>query len=322
MNRRRLLGALCAAPFTCVVLAQPRARLTIGVLTLGVDTRSRHLEALRQGLREHGYVEGGNLRVEYRFAEGHADRLAHMAAELVKLGVDVMVTESTPAAIAASKATKSMPIVMALSTNPVKAGLAASLARPGGNVTGLTLAGAERAAKQVQILKESLPSATSLAVMYAPRANIEIDLAEAQDTARSTGLALQLFELKTPQDFERTFDAIARARPSGVMTIGHGMFLGNRGRIVEFCMKAKLPGVFPEREFAEAGGLMTYGPDLTANFRRVGAYVDRIVKGARPGDLPIEQPTKWELVVNLRTARALGIKVPGAVLVRADELIE
>jgi putative tryptophan/tyrosine transport system substrate-binding protein len=211
---------------------------------------------------------------------------------------------------------------MAVASNPVKAGLAASLARPGGNVTGLTLTGAERAAKQVQILKECLPGATSMALIYAPRANIESDLAEARSSARSMGLAVHLFEVIRPQDFENTFDAIARARPSAVMTIGHGMLLGNRQRIVDFCLKTKLPGVFPEREFAEAGGLMTYGPDLAANFRRVGAYVDRIVKGARPGELPIEQPTKWELVVNLRTARALGIKIPGTVLVRADEVIQ
>jgi putative ABC transport system substrate-binding protein len=303
-------------------IAQPRSVLTIGVLTLGVDTGSPHLEALRQGLREHGYIDGKNVRFEYRFADGHADRLPHMVADLVMLNVGIIVTESAPAAVAASKATKTIPIVMAVAIDPVKAGLVASLARPGGNVTGLTLAGAQRAAKQVQTLKEALPGATSMALVYAPRANIESDLAEARTTARAMGLALHLFEVIRPQDFEKTFDAIARARPSAVMTIGHGMLLGNRRRIVEFCLKEKLPGVFPEREFAEAGGLMAYGPDLAANFRRVGAYVDRIVKGARPGELPIEQPTKWELVVNLRTAHALGIKIPGTVLVRADEVLQ
>lgn len=322
MNRRQVLAALCAGPFMHHTIGQQPTVLTVGVLTLGVDARSPHLEALRQGMREHGYIEKSNVRFEYRFADGHADRLPSMAAQLVSQNVNLIVTESAPAAIAASKATKTIPIVMAVATNPVSAGLAASLARPGGNVTGLTLAGAERAAKQVQIFKEGLPSATTLAVMYASRANIESDLAEATDTARAMGLALQLFELKGPQDFEKIFDAIVRARPSGMMTIGHGMLLGNRQRIVEFCLAAKLPGVFPEREFAEAGGLMTYGPDLAANFRRVGAYVDRIVKGARPGDLPIEQPTKWELVVNLRTAQALGIKIPGTVLVRADTVIQ
>ena len=322
MNRRQLLGVLCVAPYMNAAVAQPRTALTIGVLTLGVDSGSTHFEALRQGMRQHGYTDGLNVRYEYRFADGHADRLAAMAAELVRLKVDLIVTESAPAAIAASKATKSLPIVMAVASDPVKAGLAASLARPGGNVTGLTIAGAERAAKQVQVLKEGLPDATSVAVIYAPRANIESDLAEAQNSARSMSLALQLFEVSSPHDFENTFGAITYAKPSAVMTIGHGMLLGNRRRITDFCLKAKLPGVFPEREFAEAGGLMTYGPDLAANFRRVGAYVDRIVKGAQPGDLPVEQPTKWELVVNLRTAQALGIKLPGAVLVRADEVIQ
>lgn len=322
MNRRRLLGALCAGPLIQAAIAQPRSVLTIGVLTLGVDTGSPHLEALRQGLRDHGYIEGRNVRLDYRFADGHADRLAPMVAELLKRNVDLIVTESALAAVAASKATKTIPIVMAVATNPVIAGLAASLARPGGNVTGLTLAGAERTAKQIQMLKESLPAATSMAVLYAPRADIEADLAEATSSARSLVLALQLFELTGPQDFDKTFDAIARARPSAVMSIGHGMLLGNRQRIIDFCLKAKLPGVFPTREFADDGGLMSYGPDLAANFRRVGAYVDRIVKGARPGDLPIEQPTKWELVVNLRTAQALGIKIPGTVLVRADTVIQ
>lgn len=322
MNRRRLLCALCAAPFTGVAGAQQRAILTIGVLTLGVDSRSPHLEALRQGLREHGYVEGKNVRLEYRFADAHADRLAPMAAELVQLNVGLIITESTPAALAASRATKSIPIVMALGTNPVIVGLAASLARPGGNFTGVTLAGAQRSAKQVQILRESLPGATSLAVLYAPRTDIQMELAEARDAARSAHLAVQLFEVARPEDLEKTFDAIARAKPSAVMTIGHGMLLGNRQRIVEFCLKNRLPAVFPEREFAQVGGLMAYGPDLAANFHRAASYVDRIAKGAKPGDLPIEQPTKWELVVNLRTAQALGIKIPGTVLVRADAVIE
>lgn len=298
------------------------AILTVGVLTLGVSGRSPHLEALRQGLREHGYVDGKNARFEYRFAEGHADRLAPMAAQLVELKVRLIVTESAPAALAASRVTKSIPIVMAVVSDPVAAGFAASLARPGGNLTGLTLAGAERSAKQVEVLKQCLPAATSMAIIYAPRATIGTDLEEARSTGGALGIALQFFEVTSPEDLDKTFDAIVRARPSAVMTIGHGLLLGNRRRIVEFCLKNRLPAVFPEREFAEAGGLLSYGPDLVANFRRVGSFVDRITKGAAPGDLPIEQPTKWELVVNLRTAQALGIKIPGSVLVRADEVIQ
>jgi ABC-type uncharacterized transport system substrate-binding protein len=301
---------------------QPASVPKIGILTIGVGAASPYLEALRQGLREHGYIEGKNIVLEYRFAQGHSDRLPGLAAEIVRLNPNVIVTEGTSTVLAVSQATKKIPIVMALATDPVKAGLVASLARPGGNITGLTLTGAERTAKQLQLLKESLPRASTVAVIYAPRANIEDDLKEARDTARSLGLALQFFEVRSPQDFEAIFDAVASARPSAVITIGHGMFLGNSKRIVEFALKSKLPAVFPQREFVEAGGLMAYGPDIGSNFRRAASFVDKILKGAKPGDLPIEQPTKWGLVVNLRTAQALGLKIPGTVLVRADELIQ
>jgi putative ABC transport system substrate-binding protein len=202
-------------------------------------------------------------------------------------------------------------------------GLAASLARPGGNVTGLTLAGANRTAKQLQLLKESVPSTNTVAVIYNPaRPDIDDELKEARETARSLGLAIQFTIIRSPDDLAAAFDAIANARPSGVITIGHGMLLGSSKRIVEFALKNRLPGVFPEREFAEAGPLMAYGPDIGSNFRRAAWYVDKIIKGAKPADLPIEQPTKWGLVVNLRTASALGLKIPGTVLVRADEIIQ
>ena len=302
--------------------AQPAPTVKIGVITLGVGPRSPYFEAFRRGLREFGYVEGKNVSFEYRFADGHVERFPAMAAELVRLRMNLIVTESTPAAVAVSKATRNIPIVMAVGTDPVTAGLVPSLARPGGNVTGLTLAGAERAAKQLQVLKESLSSVRTVAVLYAPRVNIEFDVKEVRDTARAIGLELQFFEVRGPQELDATFDAVAKARPGAVISIGHGMLLGNSKRIVEFTLKNKLPGVFPEREFAEAGGLMAYGPDIAAHFRRAAGYVDRILKGARPGDLPIEQPTTWELVVNLRTAQALGIKIPGTVLVRADQVIQ
>jgi len=322
MNRRTLLAVLCAIVFISAAEAQQHAVLKIGVITLGVASSSPYLEELRQGLRDHGYIEAKNMIFEHRDAQGNIERLPGMAAELVRLNVKLIITESTPAAVAVSKATKSIPIVMAVGADPVMAGLAASLARPGGNVTGLTLAGAQRTAKQLQLLKEGLPNTSTVAVLYGARAHIEVELTEARDTARSLGLALQFFEVRTPRDFEATFDALAAARPSAMITIGHGMLLGNSKRIVEFALKYKLPAVFPEREFVEAGGLMAYGPDIGSNFRRAAAYVDKILKGAKPADLPIEQPTKWGLVVNLRTATALGLKIPGAVLVRADEVIQ
>ena len=320
MNRRAALAGLMVLALASATEAQQVQR--IGILTLGIGPASPSFAAFRQGLREHGYIEGKNIAIEYRFAEGHADRLPGMAAELVRLNPRIVVTESGPAAIAVSKATKAIPIVMAIGTNPVELGLAASLARPGGNVTGLTLAGAERTAKQLQLLKESLPQAATVAVIYAPRSNIDVDLKEARDTARSTGLTLQFYEVRRPQDFEATFHAVAGARPSSLITIGHGMLYGARKEVVEFTQRNKLPAVFPEREFVEDGGLMAYGPDIGYSFRRAATYVDKILKGAKPGDLPIEQPTKWGLAVNLRTAKTLGIKIPGSVLVRADEIIQ
>jgi putative ABC transport system substrate-binding protein len=324
LKRRALLAGLCAIGVTCAAEAQQLANVPkIGVITLGVGASSPYLEELRQGLREHGYIEGKNIVLEYRFAQGHSDRLPGMAAELVRLNVNVIITESAPAASAVSQATKKIPIVMAVVTNPVRMGLAASLARPGGNVTGLTLAGAARTAKQLQLLKESVPSTSTVAVIYNPmRPDIEDELKEATEAARSLGLALKFFVVRTPHDFDATFEAVASARPGGVITIGHGMLLGNSKGIVDFALKNRLPGVFPEREFAEAGGLMAYGPDIGSNFRRAASFVDKILKGAKPADLPIEQPTKWGLVVNLRTAKALGLKIPGSVLVRADELIQ
>jgi putative ABC transport system substrate-binding protein len=281
------------------------------------------MQAFRQGLKEHGYVEGKDVFVEYRFADGHIERLAGLAAELVKLELRMIVTESTPAALAVSRATKTTPIVMAVGSNPVHAGLAASLARPGGSLTGVTFSGADRTAKQLQVLKESLPGATSVAVIYnAARQGIESELREASETARAIGLIIQNVAVRTPDELTAAFDAIAKARPTALVTIGDGMLLGSSRRIAQFSLQAKLPAVFPEREFAEAGGLMAYGPDIGWNFRRSAWYVDRILKGAKPADLPIEQPTKWGLVVNLRTAKALGLTIPGSVLVRADEVIQ
>lgn len=281
------------------------------------------MHAFRQGLREHGYVEGKDVVIEHRTADGHIQRLPRLAAELVKLDAKVIVTESTPAAMAATKATQSIPIVMAVGTNPVATGLAASLARPGGNVTGVTLSGANRMAKQIQLVKETLPSAASVAVIYNPARNgVEEDVNEAAHAARALGLAMHLVAVSSPDGLSAAFESVAKARASALTSIGDGMLLGSSRRIAEFSANARLPAVFPEREFAEAGGLMAYGPDIGWNFRRAAWYVDRILKGAKPAELPFEQPTKWGLVVNLRAAKALGLTVPGTVLVRADEVIQ
>jgi len=325
MKRRTLLAGLCAIVFMCTAQAQQSAAVPkIGVLTMGMGVSSPHLEAFRQGLREHGYIEGKTIVLEYRFAQGHVDRLPGLAAELVRLNVNVILTEGVPTALAANQATREIPIVIGGgAADPVKAGLAASLARPGGNVTGVSFSGANRTGKQLQLLKESVPSAVIVAVLYNPtRPDIEDELKEASETARSLGLGLKLVAVRSPDDFDTAFEAVKGARSSGMITIGHGMFLGNSKRVVDFALKNRLPGVFPEREFADAGGLMAYGPDIGSNFRRAASFVDRILRGAKPSDLPIELSTKWGLVVNLRTAKVLGLKIPGSVLVRADEVIQ
>ena len=304
--------------------AQPLAKFArIGVLTLAVAPSTPLAEAFRQGLREHGYVEGQNLAFEYRYAEGRADRLPALAAELVRLKVDVIVTESNMAALAAKRATETIPIVMAIAGDPVKAGVVGSLARPGGNVTGLTLMHPELSGKRLQLLKEAVPRIALVAVIWNPTDPAAVDfLRETEVAARSLGLRLHAIEARAPAELDAAFKAVADARPSAFFTLPGGMFQDNQTRILEFAKKNRLPGVFPNRVFVEAGGLISYGPNLAASSRRAAAFVDKLLKGAKPADLPIEQPTKFELVVNLKTARALGLTIPASVLVWADQAIE
>ena len=323
MTKRALAAGLCAILFPYAAQAQQSTIPKIGVLTLGVPASSPHTKAFLDGLKEHGYLAGRDVAVEYRFADGRAERLPGLASELVKLKVSVIVTESTPAAQAASAVTNTIPIVMAVGNDPIAAGLAASLARPGGNFTGVTLAGANRTAKQLQLVKEVLPDARSVAVVYnAGRRGVEAELKEATETARASGLVVSMIGVTGPDRLMEALESVAKARPSALITVGDGMLLGSSKHIAEFSVKARLPAVFPEREFADAGGLMAYGPDIGWNFRRSAWYVQRILRGAKPADLPIEQPTKWGLVVNLRTAKSLGLTIPGSVLVRADEVIQ
>ena len=304
--------------------AQPLAKFArIGVLTLAVAPSTPLAEAFRQGLREHGYVEGQNLAFEYRYAEGRADRLPALAAELARLKVDVIVTESNMAALAAKSATETIPIVMAIAGDPVKAGVVGSLARPGGNVTGLTLMHPELSGKRLQLLKEAVPRIALVAVIWNPTDPAAVDiLRETEVAARSLGLRLHAIEARAPAELDAAFKAVADARPSAFFTLPGGMFQDNQTRILEFAKKNRLPGVFPNRVFVEAGGLISYGPNLAASSRRAAAFVDKLLKGAKPADLPIEQPTKFELVINLKTARALGLTIPASVLVWADQAIE
>lgn len=242
---------------------------------------------------------------------------------MVRLKVDVIVTQSDLAALAAKRATPKIPIVMAIAGDPVKAGVVASLARPGGNVTGLTLIHPELSGKRLQLLKEVAPKTTLVAVIWNPTnpgaANF---LRETEAAARSLGLKIHAIEARAPADLDAAFKAVADARPSAFFTIPNGMFEANRPRIVEFATKNRLPGVFPNREFPEAGALMSYGPNFSANFRRAAAFVDKILKGAEPAALPIEQPTTLELVVNLKAAKTLGLKIPASMRARADLLID
>jgi ABC-type uncharacterized transport system substrate-binding protein len=295
----------------------------IGVLTLSTATWGPEGEAFRQGLREHGYVEGQNIALEHRDAAARDERLPILAGELVRLNVDVIVTQSNVAALAAKQATQTIPIVMAIAGDPVKAGVVGSLASPGGNVTGLTLMQTDLSRKRLQLLKEAARSIVRVAVIWNPTDPSAADfLQETEVAARSLGLKLHASEARSPNELDTAFKAVADSRPSAFFTLPGGMFTAHLRRIVDFAAKRRLPGVFSSREFVEAGGLLSYAPSLAANWRRAAVFVDKILKGAKPGDLPIEQPTKFELVINLKTAKTLGLTIPQSILVRADELVQ
>jgi putative tryptophan/tyrosine transport system substrate-binding protein len=294
--RRRAFLFLGAALFSWGARAQPPAAFPrVGLLAVGFGPSSPLIHAFRQALAELGHVEGQNIAIEYRFALGRAWRLPTMANDLVELKVNLIVTDSARAAEAVSKAAKAMPVVMA--------------------------AGAERPARQLELLKEAVPSASSVAVLHTPtRPGIQQELKDVAETARALGLEIQLVEVRNRDHLDKAFDTVTSAAPSAIVIVADGLFLTNSRRIVDFTLKARLPAVFPEREFADAGGLMAYGPDLTWNLRRAASSIDRVLKGAKPAELPPEQ-AKWGLVVNLRTANALGLEIPAPVLARADELI-
>jgi len=278
------------------------------------------IEALRAGLRELGYVEGKNLVIEFRWAEDKYDRLPELAAELVRLKVDVIVTHGTGTA-AAKSVTTTLPIVMALSGDPVATGLVASLARPGGNVTGMTGINPEVAAKRLELLRDAFPRTRNVAVLLHPDSADGRTFPAMEATAASLKLELHQFEVRGPGDIDSAFAAMAKRRVDAVVTIDGGFITANSGAIANLAAKMRLPSVGLS-EFAEAGGLMAYGPNRREMFRRAAYFVDRILKGAKPADLPVEQPTRFETVLNLKTARALGIQFPQAVLARADRVIE
>jgi putative tryptophan/tyrosine transport system substrate-binding protein len=309
--------SLLAAPL--IVTAQPRSTVPrIGILTPAADASSPLWEAFRHGLRDLGYVEGQNIVLEYRFAAGQNARLPALAAELVQLQVDVMVTNSGPGAQAAKDATAMIPIVTATSGHYV----VTSLARPDGNITGLTLMTPEVGGKRLELLKEALPHVSRVAVLQNLGNPVSADeLREIETAAHGVGLQLQSFAVRHPDELDSVFAAMTREGAEALIALADAVFWNHRSRVVALATQHRLPAVFDAREFAEAGGLMTYGPHVPDSYRRAAVYVDKILKGAKPADLPVERPVKFELVINLKTAKALGVTIPQTLLFQADEVI-
>ena len=279
------------------------------------------VNAFRQGLRELGHIEGQDIVIEYRWAEGKYDRFPELAAELVRLKVDVILTAGTPGALAAKQATRTIPIVMAVVADALAYQLVASLAQPGGNVTGLSTLARDLQGKQLEFLKEIVPRLSRIAVLVNP-ANPFNDVLGREQVQQALRLKLELFEVKAAEEFEAVFAAIARQRPDALFMIADRFLLAHRARIVAFATRQRLPGMYPYKEFVEAGGLVSYAPSYPEMFRRSATYVDKILKGAKPADLPVEQPTKFELIINLKTAKALRLTIPQTLLLRADQVIE
>jgi putative tryptophan/tyrosine transport system substrate-binding protein len=326
MNRRVFvtsLAAVLAAPLG--VEAQQAARIPrIGVLHPGAPATSSHFAAaFTEGLRELGYLEGQNIVVERRFGEAKAERLSDIAAELVRLKVDVIVTSTDPGIAAVKRQTQLIPIVMANSTDPVGTGFVASLARPGGNVTGLSSVSPELSAKRLELLKEAVPRLSRVAIVWNPDVRgAVLEYKETESAARSLHLQLQSVEVNRPDGFDRAFSAVTTGRAEALTVASSSLAFRNRGRIASLAQKNRLPSIYGLREFADAGGLMAYGPNYAELWRRAAAYVSKILKGAKPGELPVEQPTTFELVINLKTAKALGLTIPPSLLRRADQIIE
>ena len=328
MDRRTFLAGTGA-----VLLASPRASEAqqagkvprIGYLrSTSPSDRPPLLDAFRQGLRELGWVEGRNIVIDYRYAEGRFDRLPDLAAELVRLKVDIIVASPTPAAAAAKNATGTIPIVMIAVSDPVGLGLIASLARPGGNVTGSSYsAGPEIIGRILELLKETVPKVRRVAILSNPaNPSQPLSIRELKVAARSLGVQLQLLEAQGPNEFDGAFAAMATERVGALVVMSDSMLNSHRTRLADLAARSRLPAAYGLRENVEAGGLVSYGPSVRDLFRRSATYVDKILKGAKPADLPVERPTKFDLVINLKTVKALGLTIPQSLLGRADEVIQ
>jgi putative ABC transport system substrate-binding protein len=326
MRLARLAAVLvvCAAPLVAVAQA-PGKVYRIGLLgtmphALG---GAAFLDAFKQGLREHGYVEGRNLVIERRFSEGKTERLPGLAAELVRLKVDLIVAPGTPHAKAAIEATKTLPIVIVLAADPVATGFVRSLARPGGNVTGLSSQATDLTAKQLQLLKELAPGTTRVAVLWDPSNPVLTpSFKQLQAGARALQVELQSLEVRSPEGVDAALAALTRASATALVVLDDQITFAARRRIAEIAVQRRIPAIYGSSLFVEEGGLLSYSADLVDLFRRSATYIDRILKGAKPADLPVEQPTKFELAINLKTAKALGLTIPPGILLRADRVVE
>jgi putative tryptophan/tyrosine transport system substrate-binding protein len=326
MNRRTFLCGLTLGTLALplAVEAQQSGKVPrIGFLFFGSPGPSRELDAFRQGLRELGYTEGQNIVIEVRFANGRVERLPELATELARLNPDVLVTPGTPASLAAKQATSTIPIVFAGVADAVGAGLVANFARPGGNITGLTGISAELGGKRLELLKEVAPKASRVAVLYNPadRSNVLV-LKELQKSAPALRLTLQPLGVRGPGEFEGAFVAMTRERAHALFGAAGILTTEHRKALVDLAAKRRMPAMWGERQFVEAGGLMSYAVDFYDQVRGAATYVDKILKGAKPGDLPVEQPTKFALVINFKTAKALGLTIPQSLLQRADQVIQ
>ena len=309
----------CSAP--CFAQAQQPARIPrIGILSpASGSVFSARVEAFRQRLRELGYVEGKNIVIEYRYAEGKSERLPDLAAELVQLKVDVIVTTSAGATLAAKKASATIPIVFAAAADPVGTGLVSSLARPGGNITGLSLMAPDLDGKRLELLKEAFPKVARVAILWesgGTRGNLA--LTEMEAAAKALGVKLLSLDVRSLDDFESAFARAKRDGAQALITISGGLINTQQRRVLDFAAKNRLPAMYHYSEFVEAGGLMSYAPDNTDLWRRAADFVDKILKGAKPADIPVEQPKKFEFVVNLKAAKQIGLTIPPNVLARAD----
>jgi putative tryptophan/tyrosine transport system substrate-binding protein len=321
-----LVVGLVLAPLGTAA-AQPREKVPrVGYLTAGSHAdqgRQRRFEAFRQGLRELGYAEGQNIAIESRWAEGKDDRYPTLAADLVRLKVDVIVAVGGAASKAAQQATSTIPIVMSLVNDPLGSGLVSSLAHPGGNVTGISLMAPDLVGKQLQLLKEMVPKVSRVALLRNPINPASApQLREAEAAARVLGMQLQTLEARVPQEIDRAFAAMTRERAGALVVLTDSIFTNQRRQIAELAAERRLPAVYGNSEHAEAGGLVAYSANFLDLERRAATYVDKILKGAKPGDLPVEQPTKLELIINLKTARVLGLTLSQSLLLRADHVIE